>query len=308
MIQDHTADTLRPQGPQILVPMTQMPGVPALFGKLLALAMVRSPNLSLDTHLKNACIIFRNHRIDKDKLRGFKQVCGYDPDTDSMPAPFIQTLFIGLVSKFIGSPYFPITPMGLIQVSQSFELKQALSAEIPLDLFCRLLDMTQTDRGIHTRFSMEAKISQGEDDALPVWQGVATYFTRAKHPGPKNIKKREDIPLPLEETMGVPENTGRQYAAVSGDYNPHHLYGWTARFMGFKQAIAHGMWSLARSCANLEKAFGYPETFELEGEFKLPIFLPATITLGIAPRQDGARFELRDQDQKLPHLKGSFRF
>ncbi len=307
MNQDQTVEIFKPKGPRILVPMTRMPGVPALFTKLLVLSLVRARDLSSDITLENVSMVFKNYKIDRKKLAGFKQACGYGVNTDTVPAPFIQTLFIGLVSRFIGSSCFPITPMGLIQVGQSFGLKQPVSADTSLDLFCRLLDMTRTDRGIQTRFLMEAKIARDPDDAAPVWQGIATYFTRAGHPGPKKKKPGNDSPLPLKETIGVPENTGRQYAAVSGDYNPHHLYGWTARFIGFKQAIAHGMWSLARSCACLEAAFEYPETFELDGQFKLPIFLPSTITLGIEPMDNGADFELRDQDRKLPHLKGNFR-
>jgi len=179
MTQNLTAEISVPQGPQILVPMTRMPNVPALFAKLLTLSMVRPSQLSANTTLKNFCMVIRNHRID--------------------------------------------------------------------------------------------------------------------------------IPLPVKETIGVPENIGRQYASVSGGYNPHHRYGWTARFIGFKQAIAHGMWSLARSCASLEKALGYPDTFELDGQFKRPIFLPSTITLGYASDDDGAEFELRDHGGTLPHLKGHVR-
>ena len=36
----------------------------------------------------------------------------------------------------------------------------------------------------------------------------------------------------------LPADQGRRYAAVSGDYNPIHLYGWAARPFGFKQPIA----------------------------------------------------------------------
>ena len=47
---------------------------------------------------------------------------------------------------------------------------------------------------------------------------------------------------------------------------------------------------------------------EMNGQFKLPIFLPSTVSLGIEPGEDGARFELRDEAMERPHLKGSFRF
>lgn len=44
-------------------------------------------------------------------------------------------------------------------------------------------------------------------------------------------------------------DTGLKYAYVSGDWNPHHLYTWTARILGYRAPIAHGLWTLARSVA-----------------------------------------------------------
>lgn len=308
-----------PSGPTDVIFMDKLPGVPSLFAKLICLSMVRPTTLVPGTTLENKCVVYPGVTIDSDKLETFKQVCGYKTGEQTVPAPFIQILFIGVVSKFIGSSFFPISPMGLIQVGQSYELKQPLSPDQPLDLFCRLLDMTQTEKGIHTRVLMEAvpagsrgsgsDIKSDPDETDLIWQGIATYFTRSKTKQKKEKKQREpDTPLPIMETIQVPENTGRKYAAVSRDYNPHHLYGWTAKFIGFKQAIAHGMWSLARAGASLEKAAGFPELSGMEGALKLPIFMPATITLGYEFTGTEAAFELRDKDTGVPHLKGTYRY
>ena len=305
-------DTLKlhPQGPDHPITMTRMPWVPGLFAKLVALSLIRPGDIHDGTPLGNAVVTFRNFTPEREKLEGFKSVCGYDPSKSTVPAPFIQTLFIGMVSRLIGSSYFPITPMGLIQVGQSFELKHPLDPAMPLDLSCRTLDMTRTDRGIHTRILMAAVPSGGigGKEQEPAWLGTATYFTRARHPGPKRKTRREEVPLPVLETVRVAEDIGRRYAVVSRDYNPHHLYGWTAKFIGFKQPIAHGMWSLSRACARLEKAFGYPETLSVDAAFKLPVFLPATITLGAGDNGGDTAFELRDAHAGIPHLKGRFRF
>ena len=44
-------------------------------------------------------------------------------------------------------------------------------------------------------------------------------------------------------------DTGIRYAKVSGDWNPHHLYPWSARLLGYRSPIAHGLWTLARAVA-----------------------------------------------------------
>ena len=55
-------------------------------------------------------------------------------------------------------------------------------------------------------------------------------------------------PMPLD----VPREAGRAYAQVSGDWNPIHLHAATARPFGFRGAIAHGWWTVARALAALD--------------------------------------------------------
>ena len=293
-----------PSGPTTEIRVTRVPSIPKLFATLIALSFARKSRLAEDASLENVRTVFEGWQLDPAQISRFKSVCGYGDDGHPVPAPYIQTLFIGLVSRFIGSPHFPINPMGLIQVGQSFCLERPIALSESLDLSCTLKDMTQTPRGITTRMSFEAESKGGL-----VWQGIATYFTRAKNPPPKDrSQKVEEAGLPVREVIRVPANTGRRYASVSRDFNPHHLYPWTAKLIGFKRAIAHGIWSLARAGASLEKAYGYPEHLEMEGALKLPIFLPSTVTLGYEKQEEGIRFELRDEKRALPHLKGTFSF
>ena len=59
----------------------------------------------------------------------------------------------------------------------------------------------------------------------------------------------------------LPSNLGRQYASVSGDRNPIHLYDVTALPLGFRHHIAHGMWSKARCLAELSNRL--PDAFSI---------------------------------------------
>ena len=104
-------------------------------------------------------MVYPNVTIDPDKVNRFKQVCGYDMGRADVPAAFIQSLFIGMISRFISSSFFPISPMGLIQTAQSFDLIQPVAPDLKLDLYCRVLDMTRTEKGIISRFLMEAAVA-----------------------------------------------------------------------------------------------------------------------------------------------------
>jgi acyl dehydratase len=66
---------------------------------------------------------------------------------------------------------------------------------------------------------------------------------------------------------------------VSGDWNPIHLWTWSARLMGMRRPIIHGMHTLARACAELEQASGR-RVVALDGRFKAPAPLGSELLLG----------------------------
>ena len=101
----------------------------------------------------------------------------------------------------------------------------------------------------------------------------------------------------------VPGDVGRRYGAVSGDRNPIHLYGLTAKAFGFPSAIAHGMWLKARTLAALQGRL--PDAFTVDVAFKLPVLLPATIAIAAAPAEGGWTLDVRGAKSGKPHLAGT---
>jgi len=100
----------------------------------------------------------------------------------------------------------------------------------------------------------------------------------------------------------VPADIGRRYAEVSGDRNPIHLHPLTARLLGFRRAIAHGMWTKARCLAALEGRL--PDAYTVDVRFKLPVFLPARVGFAALSTADGWSLDLVDARTGKPHLAG----
>lgn len=96
-----------------------------------------------------------------------------------------------------------------------------------------------------------------------------------------------ETPLPALAGWQVGPRCGRRYAALSGDWNPIHLWTWSARLMGLRHPIIHGMHSLARACAELERLHGRA-VGELEARFRAPVPLGSELALGADP--DTGRF------------------
>lgn len=95
------------------------------------------------------------------------------------------------------------------------------------------------------------------------------------------LSKQGETDAPLQDTsVAFSASAGRQYARLSGDYNPIHLYGWSAKLFGFRQAIAHGTNVLARCVSAMSHA---PEltsdAFSITNAFHYPVPLPCVLTL-----------------------------
>ena len=87
--------------------------------------------------------------------------------------------------------------------------------------------------------------------------GVSTYLAKGVFlPGIDKASaaaraaglSRPRIPRPLWQ-LGV--DTGRAYAAVSGDFNPIHLSVLSAKALGMRRSIAHGMYLASRALADV---------------------------------------------------------
>ena len=291
---------------ETLVEIKKPPSMGFVFIKALLIAPFCSNTITDDRIIKKTRIILKAYLPDKERIKNYRTVCGFSNDRpEVIPISYLQTLFISILGKFITSPFFPINPLGLIHTFQSFDQKRSVTTDERLDLACTLDSIRKTQKGIETGFRMEV-LSQGK----LVWQGISVFFTRNPVKQKKTDSQKDEYCLDKKETILVPAGTGRKYARVSGDYNPHHLYTVFARLFGFKRAIAHGMWSLARVVASLDRAFGIHDSAFVEASFKLPVFMPAKTTLGYEYQDDPennqtiVNFELRDKPKGLPHIKG----
>ena len=112
--------------------------------------------------------------------------------------------------------------------------------------------------------------------------------------------RAKELRLAPEQSVSfdAPSDIGRRYGPHAGDVNPIHMTNLTAKLFGFKRAIAHGMWSLARCAAE----FPAEGPGVLEVQFKLPVFLPAKLVM----ERTGAEFTLLDEAREKPHLVGRY--
>ncbi|MEW6169066.1 MAG: MaoC/PaaZ C-terminal domain-containing protein [Pseudomonadota bacterium] len=238
---------------------------------------------------------------DARHLADYCEVCGF-AQTDPLPITFPHVMAGALHLHLLTQKAFPLPLLGLVHVRNQIRQSRPLAAGERFDLRVRIGDSRDVRQGIEFDLLTDASVG-GE----AVWRETSTILHRI--PGPKGGAQRpEPEPGPLAEyrSLSAPADIGRRYARVGRDYNPIHLAPLAAKLFGFKRHIAHGMWSLARCAAELEKELGRaPATLEVQ--FRQPLFLPGRVTLKFVKNADAIDFSLLSSRAGQTHLSGSLR-
>jgi acyl dehydratase len=102
---------------------------------------------------------------------------------------------------------------------------------------------------------------------------------------------------------------GRRFARASGDYNPIHLWGWTARPFGFKRPILHGFCTAAMTAhALVEGPLGGDPTAlrRLRIAFRAPLPLPAHARLWVGEAAGQRWFRVTDDPGDTLFAQGNW--
>ncbi len=148
---------------------------------------------------------------------------------------------------------FPFAILGLVHIRNQVKQYRKVGVNETLSLSCKFGELQPHDKGVQFDFITTAKVG----DEVVV-ESLTTYLARQKTENKTAAKPAEAKPaeLQVQAQWDVSENTGRRYALTSGDFNLIHIHAVTAKAFGFKQAIAHGMWSKAKALSSSEFARG----------------------------------------------------
>lgn len=248
----------------------------------------------------------RGHELDGGKLVDYRRICGF-AERPYLPVTLPHVLAMPLHLAMLTHDAFPVSLMGLVHVSNEIVVHRRPRVDETLDLRAVIEGHRETERG--QEFDLRTYLTV--DDEL-CWEERCTFLARdrkrtTKERGTeKGAERRSPPPLADAEltSFAAPGGIGREYALVSGDWNPIHLSGFTAKAFGFPRAIAHGMWTMARIAAELEERWPKGRT-RFEVEFRQPVLLPGWVLLAHRRDDAGLRFELRDDAGERLHLAGA---
>jgi hypothetical protein len=237
--------------------------------------------------------------VSRDALRAYDEVCGFRL-SDAAPPTYLHILAFPLAMELMTSGDFPFKVMGLVHIGNRIEQRRAVQAGERVDLRVHAEGLSDHDRG--RQFDV---VSEAFADGVSVWLEHSTYLRReGGSSSSSSAKSRSSEPPAGGAVWRIPGDAGRAYAGVSGDRNPIHLNGLSARMFGQPKPIAHGMWLKARCLAALEGRV--PEASTTSVRFKLPVPLGSKVAFTSSATDGGGReFALASARDGRPHLSGS---
>ncbi|MCB1152383.1 MAG: hypothetical protein H6684_15430 [Deltaproteobacteria bacterium] len=297
------------EGEEVALEFKRMPWTWPLFVRGLFISLGKSQG-RLDRPPRPMRATVRGYRMIPEKLTLYRLVCEEQHAGTQVPLCYPESLFIGLIASLATHRAFPASPLGLIHSRQSLRLLRPIESDERLDLTASLAEVRETPRGYEFDMRMEV-VSRDE----LVWDGTATLLSRTVATRKGETRKIPPIlkgPLPVPASrLDVLEPTGRYYAKATGDYNPHHLWGWSARLLGYNKPIAHGMWSLARAVSEIAKMADLSGVVELACAFKRPLLMPSSVRLRFEAERfmhdNEGRFDIWRADDGEPILFGEIK-
>ena len=240
-------------------------------------------------------------------LARYRALCGF-AEEGALPVTYPHVVAMPLQFAILTHPKFPVRLMGLIHLANEIEQARPLPADRPFGLASWIEGHRETDRGHEFDLFTTAEDSQGT-----AWREKSTLLARGPAGGRSGSRgarqalryeKPGDGDTVATTEIPVSKSTGRRYGWLSGDLNPIHLGDRGARLFGFEHAVAHGMWSMARSFAALGPEALEPPVRALV-EFKFPLFMPSVARLEHWGNAGRRAFVLKDAESDRPHVAGS---
>lgn len=256
-------------------PTIHVPALPAMGPATLLRALFKRPQRPLPAALPELVTEYRLDSLPLDDIARYRAAFGFAGDRVPLTWWYLLAQRAHLATML--DPRFPFRIVGLVHMENALEQHGTVAAGRPLVVRTILRLLPPSSSGA-LRCALE---TTGTGDGALVFDCTSTYLIRrGQAGGARQPDAAPDLPGRILAQWQLDPAAGRRYARLSGDWNPIHLYRWSARLMGMRTPIIHGMQSLAKVCAALENDTGHPTT-RIACRFRAPVALGSTATLRV---------------------------
>ncbi|XKH56302.1 hypothetical protein LG293_14135 [Citricoccus nitrophenolicus] len=249
--------------------------------------------------LPRRTVVVHDHEISAELATRYARMFhrnGPVLDPADLPSVLVHVASFPAAMELMADPDFPLPLLGMVHLRNRVVHHAPVPAGTPVEVAASATRLSPHPSGttvdlvvtVHGPARVGSPVSgptDGTGEMQLLWEGTSTYLAAGVHlPAHERPAKASHPPFTAPQLTAqwrLPASTGREYAAVSGDFNPIHLNPVTATLLGQKGMIAHGMYLAGRMLAGREPA-GAGHEWEIS--FATPVLLPGTVSLGVVPR------------------------
>jgi acyl dehydratase len=245
------------------------------------------------------------------RVTGGAGIGAFRGDDAPLPPTYPCLWETALALELFGQSDLPFPSRGLIHLESEMVAVRPLRAREPVRCRVELERADPHRRGLRLLFRSRCWNAAGqlcqEDRLALLAPGEGGGRARGATPREAAASEPEPAAWTTVEEWALGPGAGRRYARASGDYNPVHLWGWSARLLGYRRPILHGfcLEAMAAHALIRHRLGGDPTALRrLLLRFRSPLLLPARVSLQVA----GMRLRVVDvgDARRKPYAVGEF--
>ncbi|AIE81975.1 MaoC family dehydratase [Actinotignum schaalii] len=235
------------------------------------------------------------------------------------PAALLHQLCLGPTLDILADSRLPLVATGAVITDLRWEILSPVPFGRPLTVRAWVASFERDDNGTALRVAADILY-----DGAVCYREIARYLDRGSTGSPVRLTGEEPQPergaLDFRAEFGVDEaghlryatpyalaerrftaKDARHWARLTGDINPIHLSGATARLFGFSGAVLHGAATDAWACGQLGLRGDAPGSGEVT--FRAPLVLPQKVVLRAVGEEGAVAVVEERTGRDLVHLR-----
>ncbi|GHF02816.1 MaoC/PaaZ C-terminal domain-containing protein [Thalassotalea profundi] len=198
-----------------------------------------------------------------------------------LPVSYMFIQGFRCIGQLLVSSKIPSKLMGMIHLTSNYKVVKAHDWLKPVDIEVRINSCVDSEKGLiyslSTYFYQLGQLTLVNENEF--------LDKRTNYQSSKNNKVALTAPdIKTIDKSHYSQQLARQYAKVSGDYNPIHIHPLLAKVFGLKSSVMHGMyglhWMLTHQhilTSKAEEEISHHKTVTVS--FNRPCYLPKTVLL-----------------------------
>src|SRR4051795_7576193 len=162
--------------------------------------------------------------IDAGHVAAYARVCGFEP-SQTLPFTYPHMLAFPLHMGIMTDASFPFPAIGTVHVGNTITQHRPISPTERLAVSASAVNLRPHAKG--RVFDLVTTVTSGGET---VWESTSNYLRLGKGDShAPSVLDPFDVVAGTGIVWSLPGSLGRDYAAVSGDHNPIHLYPLSAK-------------------------------------------------------------------------------